>query len=423
MKLIYCLMIFFCPFVSRGQTVKTLTIGDTVPDLTLTNVYNYPSATIRLSDLKGKLVILDFWSTWCSGCMDVMPKMQKLQKKFQDKLQVILVNTYNGDSIKKVESLFARRKLATGETVELPFTLLQESLFDYFPYKFLPHYAWIDENGKVMALTTQTEVTEENIEKIINGQEVALHTTSDMMDFDREKPLFINNNGGDGETLLYRSILLPFYAGIGNSVGHDEAVGGKLKRFFAFNQLPSALLALGFRKEMELPLNRRYYEGDSDREWKALLEDENPYHGYTYEIMVPPVDPGKMAQYIREDMVRYFGIVPHIETRKIKCLVLKRGSKGVSRTKYKSPQIRYTGGTDSPKYIRSEPVSFIVKILNYFLPVPLVDESGITQPIDLALPNDLHDEKALILALKNAGFDITSSEKEMEVTVITSGNH
>ena len=174
---------------------------------------------------------------------------------------------------------------------------------------------------------------------------------------------------------------------------------------------------------MELPLKRRYYEGDSAREWKALLEDDNPYHFYTYEIIVPAVDPGKMVRYIREDMVRYFGIVPHIETRKIKCLVMKKGIKGVAPTQYQSPQVQYTGGIDSPKYIRCEPISFIVKILNYFLPVPLVDQSGINQLTDITLPNNLHDEKALILALKDAGFDITPSEKEMEVTVITTGNH
>jgi hypothetical protein len=129
-----------------------------------------------------------------------------------------------------------------------------------------------------------------------------------------------------------------------------------------------------------------------------------------------------MQQYIREDMERFFGIEPHIETRIIKCLVLKKSSKGVGVTQYQSPQVQYTSA-DSPKYIRREPVSFIVKILNYFLPVPLVDESGITQLIDVTLPGNLHDEKALIYALENAGFAITPSERQMEVTIITSSHH
>ena len=58
---------------AQSPPVKVLSIGDTMPDITITNVYNYPSSTIHFSDLKGKLVILDFWATWCTGCKQEMP--------------------------------------------------------------------------------------------------------------------------------------------------------------------------------------------------------------------------------------------------------------------------------------------------------------------------------------------------------------
>lgn len=412
----------FCLFGNAQPAIKTLSIGDTLPDITLTNVYNYSDTVIRLSTLRGKLVILDFWSTWCSSCLDAFPKMHRLQKEFNDDLQIILVNTYEGDSIDKVKSLFARRELATGEKVKLPFSLLQSLLLGYFPYRFVPYYVWIDKNGRVLATTSQTEVTDENIEKFIAGKDVALHITRDLMDFDKKKPLFLNNNGGNADSLLYRSIFLPYHEGIGYSVGYEAEEAGIVKRFYAFNQPSSALLATAFPKEMELPLNRRYYEGDSALKWKALLEDENPYHGYTYEIIVPPVEYSQMLQYIREDIVRFFGIAPHFETRKTECLVLKKGSKNIITTQFKEPQIQYTSA-ESEKYIRCMPISFIVKILNYFSPVPLIDESGITEPIDISLPDNLHDEKALKLALENVGFTLIPSEREMEITVIKGSKH
>lgn len=423
-KIIYFATLCFYAYALQAQApaLKPLSIGDAVPDIAITNVYNYSDSVIRLSDLKGKLVILDFWSTWCSGCLDMFPKMHRLQKEFNDDIQIILVNTYEGDSLEKVRSLFARWELATGENVALPFSLLQSSLFDYFPYRFLPYYAWIDENGKVLATTTQTEVTGENIKKIIAGKDVALHITRDMMDFDRKKPLFANNNGGSAESLLYRSIFLPYHEGIGNSVGHDTDEGGRVKRFYAFNQVPSALLALAFPQEMDLPLNRRYYEGDSALKWKALLEDDDPYHGYTYEIISPSVEYTRMLQNIREDMVRFFGIVPHIETRKTDCLILKKSDRKIVPTQYKKPQIQYTS-TDSQKYIRCMPVSFIVRVLNYFSPVPIVDESGVTELIDIALPDNLYDEKSLVSAVEKAGFTITASQRDMKVAVVTSNKH
>jgi thiol-disulfide isomerase/thioredoxin len=54
----------------RSGAIQPLAVGDSIPyDLVLKNVYNYQGSSIRLSDLKGKLVILDFWNTGCAGCI------------------------------------------------------------------------------------------------------------------------------------------------------------------------------------------------------------------------------------------------------------------------------------------------------------------------------------------------------------------
>ena len=54
MKLIIAFMGMLLPILAGAQSppVKALSIGDAVPDITITNVYNYPASTIRLSDLK-----------------------------------------------------------------------------------------------------------------------------------------------------------------------------------------------------------------------------------------------------------------------------------------------------------------------------------------------------------------------------------
>ena len=45
---------------------------------------------IRLSDFKGKVVLLNFWATWCGPCREEMPDMQALWEKTRDKGFVIL---------------------------------------------------------------------------------------------------------------------------------------------------------------------------------------------------------------------------------------------------------------------------------------------------------------------------------------------
>jgi peroxiredoxin len=45
---------------------------------------------VNLENLKGKIVFLNFWATWCPACRDEMPSMEKLYTKFKDKDFIML---------------------------------------------------------------------------------------------------------------------------------------------------------------------------------------------------------------------------------------------------------------------------------------------------------------------------------------------
>ena len=53
--------------------------GKAAPDFTLTNL---SGATVRLSDFKGKVVLLDFWATWCPPCRREIPDFTQLQRQY-----------------------------------------------------------------------------------------------------------------------------------------------------------------------------------------------------------------------------------------------------------------------------------------------------------------------------------------------------
>ncbi len=64
-----------------------LKVGDTLPDLTTFNLEG------KLPDsLKGKIVIVDFWASWCLPCAKSFPVLDELQKKYGDRLVVLAVN-------------------------------------------------------------------------------------------------------------------------------------------------------------------------------------------------------------------------------------------------------------------------------------------------------------------------------------------
>lgn len=69
--------------------VKGLTIGVKAPDFELKTL---SGETVKLSDLKGKKVMLNFWATWCPPCKAEMPAMEKFHKEAGDEIVILAVN-------------------------------------------------------------------------------------------------------------------------------------------------------------------------------------------------------------------------------------------------------------------------------------------------------------------------------------------
>ena len=68
---------------------KLRLIGNTAPDFTVKD----SDHTVRLNDLRGKIVVLNFWTTWCGPCVEEMPSLERLQKNMGSKVTVLAVST------------------------------------------------------------------------------------------------------------------------------------------------------------------------------------------------------------------------------------------------------------------------------------------------------------------------------------------
>lgn len=80
------------PAAKRPARPKLLNVGTDAPDWELKDT---TGATVKLSDLRGKVVLMDFWATWCPPCREVMPKLQKMHTDLASKGLVVLgMNTW-----------------------------------------------------------------------------------------------------------------------------------------------------------------------------------------------------------------------------------------------------------------------------------------------------------------------------------------
>lgn len=158
--------------------VRPLSVGDEVPEISFT-MLNYPKSTAKLSDFRGKVVILDFWATWCGSCISHFEENEHLKERFGDKLQILLVNsTSSGNNVKEVETFLIKRA-SEGKVVTLP-VVVGDSIADrFFSHVMIPHYAWISATGEVLAITSASDVTEQNIAAAIAGQRFKTYLKDD----------------------------------------------------------------------------------------------------------------------------------------------------------------------------------------------------------------------------------------------------
>ena len=66
----------------RLEVMKRFAPGNAAPDFALPTM---AGDTLRLSDLRGHVVILDFWASWCAPCMGEMPVMKEIYEKYHDR--------------------------------------------------------------------------------------------------------------------------------------------------------------------------------------------------------------------------------------------------------------------------------------------------------------------------------------------------
>lgn len=91
-------------------------IGEPAPDWTLTT---YSGEAISLKDLRGKVVVMDFWATWCGPCVDSIPKLQALYDKYKDRNVEILGITFleKGDPVKFMEARGVTYRIMPGDSI------------------------------------------------------------------------------------------------------------------------------------------------------------------------------------------------------------------------------------------------------------------------------------------------------------------
>ena len=104
-KHLFLLLFVFLPFITfagseRPQSSpQAVEVGSIAPDFTLENMQG---EKVSLEQFRGKVVILNFWATWCPPCRNEMPSMEVLHQTFKDDDLVLLAINVEKEGRKQV---------------------------------------------------------------------------------------------------------------------------------------------------------------------------------------------------------------------------------------------------------------------------------------------------------------------------------
>ena len=100
---------------------------------------------VRLTELRGRPVVLDFWATWCVPCRATMPQLDTLQIRYRDQGLVVLGLALDDDAPHEV------RRFAGRFGIRFPMALADERVLDlYGPIRAIPTTYYIDRRGEIV---------------------------------------------------------------------------------------------------------------------------------------------------------------------------------------------------------------------------------------------------------------------------------
>ena len=213
---------------AEGQTeIKPLQIGDTIPEelwsLPL-QVVNHPDGknTVTLNDYRDKkLIILDFWATWCGSCINKIPKSDDLQNKFSDDIQIIYVTQQDSSQL-------VTKKEYIEPNENLLFAFDDTVWSTIFPHRLVPHLVWLNTDRKVLSISNSASLSEANLITYIDSGILTIKQKQDRFEFDRKKTLIENLSALGVEPLYSRTcVIAPYISGIGAYNGITSAHGRK----------------------------------------------------------------------------------------------------------------------------------------------------------------------------------------------------
>lgn len=401
--------------IRLGSNSEPATIQQGIPNKTsipffrFEGLLNAPHPVASMNDLKNKIVILEFWATWCGPCIPAMDHLNELQKKYPDQLQVIAVSDEAPERLER----FIKIKPSSLWFLSDP----NQSFQTYFPHYSIPHSVLIDQKGKLVANTSPSEISENIIEQLLKEQTVTVKEKKDAYNsFDFLKDYFPKPEGFNDFSF---DIQPKIPGGFPITKRYTPTNPWYGRRLTMINNS----LDLIYRNVYNKAIPRMIYEG-VDKDMFAINTSEQ----FCLDVIVPKGKENEMSHYIQEQLKKLnLPYLARVEKRQVECLVFTTTDPSLMEPFRSKTQGQANASAGQPNVIRATTYHKknvpIDDLLNHFeqfgiIKMPVVNETMIKGEFDLDFEFDAEDANSFKQAIAKLGLRAEKKMREVEMLII-----
>ncbi len=153
---------YVAAFSKQVEDMKRLPLGSMAPEIKLQSP---EGKEISLSSLKGKIVVIDFWASWCNPCRREMPQMAELYKKYKGK-GVEIYGVSLDDNMDAWKTAIDHDHITWIQVSELK--KWDSKVVQMYGIEEIPNSILLDQSGKIVAKELHLEELEIKIQELLS---------------------------------------------------------------------------------------------------------------------------------------------------------------------------------------------------------------------------------------------------------------
>jgi len=341
------------------------------------------------SRLQGKVVVLEFWATWCSPCVHAIPHLNQLANEFHGQDVVFLAVT--DDDEDRLTPFLAHQPMDAAIGIDT-----ERKSWKAFGVPSIPDTIVIDKDGNLIGATLPENVTPDILREVLAGKKPVLPP----------KEGIESDLGWDDHLIEWQDGVRPTTYAIIKPIKTTTS---------GFWPRPAHLTGDGIGLDV---LVWAAYETDHLHvDWRMPRDDQT----YRVAIRVPEDRESSLLPYLRQTLSTVFGIQARWENQERGVYVLRRieGHAGPAESHAEHNLVQMMKGKIT---LRHESVKRLCDLLANSLHLVVVDETGMNGYFDFDVPYQPGQPEVTTQALRELGLEAVKARRSIPILVVSPGS-